>query len=281
MPKMAHGVLVGLVVCLVATIAIAADEQLDDLGFAPRAELRLMARPAGGHNEPVEVVGQWVVDPSQEWQIRVTATQDSFAYIVGYSHGDAATLIWPAQDDLSLGRLLAGVNRSFPADGSFLQASGFQAYQRVLVLLSATQLSEISSTLVRIEAQGGKDQQVRLALRPQSIEAVSSHVLIPLDTESDTISPTYRGYVLNQSGAGFHPLELGDTQSPNAPLAATQENSVEESMEERTARKKTSVVERVKSWFSFDDEMKDALDEQSLTAIHLNEPELPTKARKQ
>ena len=163
-------VLTGFVAWLLAAAAVAASQ----IGHPPPhaqpgearsiLELHLMVRPAGSNANPMEVVGAWTVGPDEEWGLRMTTERGSFVHIIGYSDAAGATLIWPPHDNLTLGRVAPGIRRNLPGDGSFLPASRLAGYTRLLVLVSTDKLSEISSTLVRIEAQGGEIQAVRKAL---------------------------------------------------------------------------------------------------------------------
>ena len=235
-------------------------------GVNPEAQLRVMVRDRGTPGDPVEVIGDWVVNPSQEWQFRVTTDTQSFVYVVGYTHTEAAKLLWPGPDNLSLGRMVPWVSRSIPGEGSFLQASQLAQYQKLLVLLSENELSEISSTLVRIEAYEGETSAVQMVLQPHSIEVVG-RALTVVTRHTEKGSTSSRGKVLTASGDRIRSLLDADVPSDTADLVVVvEQKSDDEALPAEDDVPNPSITERVKSWFSFAIEAVGETEEKTLPA---------------
>ena len=165
----------------------------------PDVQLQVMVRDREGQGDPVEITGDWVVNPRQEWQLRVTTDSESFVYLVGVTNAHTTNLLWPASDNLSLGRMAPWVPRSIPGEESFLQASQLLQFRNLLILVSKNELSEISSILVRIEAQEGETSAVRMALHPHAIE-VLGRSLTGAARHAENDPSTDRNHVLTDSG---------------------------------------------------------------------------------
>ena len=219
-------------------------------------ELHLMVRPAGSDRDPDEVSGAWTVEADEEWGLRMTTERGSFVHIIGYSEDAGASLIWPPPDDLARGRMTAGIRRNLPGEGLLLPVSRLTGHTSVLVLVSRQELSEISSTLVRIETQEGELPAVRKALAPHAIEVAGRRLTPPV---ADTLSQPHRRHVLDQSGETIQSLLGGDKPVRSGPVIKTDDNLIvvvepeaaPQGLQDQKSASTDTIVDRVKRWFSF------------------------------
>ena len=234
----------------------------------PDVQLQVMVRDREGQGDPVEITGDWVVNPRQEWQLRVTTDSESFVYLVGVTNAHTTNLLWPASDNLSLGRMAPWVPRSIPGEESFLQASQLLQFRNLLILVSKNELSEISSILVRIEAQEGETSAVRMALHPHAIE-VLGRSLTGAARHAENDPSTDRNHVLTDSGDRIRSLLDGaepDHTDDDMVVVVVEQGAVDGSVNAEDDTRTPSFTNRIKSWVSFGAKAIDETDGTTLPA---------------